>query len=71
MAAVMRIVSLQKAAVAGVAGALAWEAALRGAILLGLPTFDIVRALGTLALPGSSALAWWPAGMAAHAFVGI
>lgn len=67
----MRVVSLQKAAFAGVAGAVAWEIALRSAILLGLPTFDIVRSLGTLVLPGSSAVEWWPVGIAAHAFVGI
>ena len=67
----MRVVSLQKAAVAGLAGAVVWEIALRSAILLGIPTFDIVRSLGTLALPGNPAVEWWPAGMAAHAFVGI
>jgi len=64
-------VSLRKAAVAGVAGALAWDAILRTAIALGVPTFDIVRALGTLAFPHGPTLAWWAAGTAAHALVGV
>ncbi len=67
----MRVVSLRKAAAAGALGALAWELVLRAMILLGVPTFDIVRSLGTLVLPASAALEWWPVGFAAHAFVGI
>jgi len=67
----IRVVALRKAAIAGVAGAAAWEAALRGLILAGVPTFDITRSLGTLAFPDSPALMWWPAGMLAHALVGI
>jgi beta-glucosidase/6-phospho-beta-glucosidase/beta-galactosidase len=67
----MRVVALRKAAVAGVAGAVAWEIVLRGAILAGVPTFDIVKVLGTLAFPAGPPLAWWSVGMAAHALVGI
>ena len=59
----MRVVSLKKAAVAGVAGALAWEVVLRAAILLGIPTFDIVRNLGTLIFPAGEMLAWLPAAL--------
>ena len=67
----IRVVALKKAAVAGVAGAVAWEIVLRPAILAGVPTFDIVKVLGTLAYPDGPALAWWSVGMAAHALVGI
>ncbi len=66
----IRIVSLRKAAGAGVAGAAAWEAALRGLAALGLPTFDIVRALGTLVFPDGPVFAWWTAGTLLHAGVG-
>ena len=67
----MKVVAFRKAALAGAAGAAAWELALRAAILAGIPTFDIVKSLGTLAFPAQRAFAWWPAGMAAHALVGI
>ena len=67
----IRVVALRKAAVAGAAGAFAWELVLRSAILLGIPTFDIVRILGTLAFPRGPALAWWSVGMVAHALVGV
>ena len=67
----IRIVALRKAAVAGAAGALAWEAALRGLAFAGVSTFDIVRSLGTLVTPAAEPWLWWPAGLAAHALVGI
>ena len=67
----MKVVALRKAALAGIAGAIAWELALRSAILAGISTFDIVRSLGTLVFPDSPAIVWWPIGMAAHALVGI
>ena len=67
----IRVVALRKAAIAGVAGAFAWEAGLRGLMLAGLPTFDIVKSLGTLVAPPGSPVAWWPVGFAAHALVGI
>jgi beta-glucosidase/6-phospho-beta-glucosidase/beta-galactosidase len=67
----LRVVALRKALVAGAAGALAWEIAVRTAILAGLPLFDIVRELGTLATQSANPLLWWPAGMAAHAAVGF
>jgi beta-glucosidase/6-phospho-beta-glucosidase/beta-galactosidase len=66
----LRVVAFRKAILAGAAGALAWEVVLRALALLGFPTFDIVRELGTLAFPGGSAAQWWPAGMAAHSLVG-
>lgn len=62
----IRIISLRKAVLAGMAGAVAWELALR---LLGL--VDIVHGLGQLAFPGGAALLWWPAGMALHMLVGV
>jgi beta-glucosidase/6-phospho-beta-glucosidase/beta-galactosidase len=67
----IRVVALRKAALAGIAGAAVWEVAARAALAAGVPTFDIVRSLGTLLIPHGSALAWWPAGMAAHALVGV
>lgn len=67
----IRTVALRKAALAGAAGALAWEVVLRALILAGVPLFDIVRALGTLAFPDDEPLAWWALGMAAHAAVGV
>jgi hypothetical protein len=56
--------------VAGVAGALAWEVAVRLLIVLGVPLFDLVRLLGTMALGEVSAWLWWPVGMSLHATVG-
>ena len=67
----IRAVALRKAALSGVAGAAVWEAVFRPAILLGLPTFDIVRTLGMLAFPEGPAMAWWATGMTAHALVGV
>jgi beta-glucosidase/6-phospho-beta-glucosidase/beta-galactosidase len=67
---VLRVVAYRKAILAGAAGALAWETALRIAALLGFPIFDMVRELGTLPFPHAPAFLWWPAGMAAHALVG-
>ncbi|HVL77781.1 MAG TPA: family 1 glycosylhydrolase [Sphingomicrobium sp.] len=67
----MRIVNLPKAAVAGGAGALAWEAAIRPALLTGVPFYDIVRELGTLAFPDGPWIAWWLTGLAAHVLGGI
>ena len=67
----MRVVALGKAAVAGAAGAFVWEAALRGLVLAGVPSFDIVSTLGHLALPHGPPAAAWLAGMTAHGAVGI
>ncbi len=67
----LRVVALRKAFIAGAVGAVAWEVVLRAAIVAGLPLFDIVRELGTLAFPPSEPIVWWPAGMAAHAVVGF
>ena len=66
----LRVVAFRKAILAGAAGALAWEAAVRLLALLGVPIFDMVRQLGTLAFPHGPAAEWWPAGMSAHALVG-
>ena len=67
----LRIVAFKKAILAGLAGALVWEAAVRTLALAGLPVFDLIRQLGTLSFPHGTALEWWPAGMAAHLVVGI
>lgn len=66
----IRIVAARKAVLAGVAGSLAWEISLRAIGAAGLPLFDIVRLLGTLAFPDGSALSWWTAGIFIHAGVG-
>jgi hypothetical protein len=66
----LRIVAFKKAILAGVAGALVWEVAVRLLELGGLPTFDIVRELGLLAFPNGRPAEWWLAGMAVHALVG-
>jgi len=68
---VIRIVSFRKAALAGAAGAAAWEAALRPLLLAGVPTADIVRSLGTLVIPEGPAWAWWAVGMGMHVAVGV
>lgn len=72
----IRVVALRKAALAGAAGALAWEGVARGLILAGVPLFDIVRSLGTLAVANGavadgSPAAWWIIDLAAHLFVGV
>ena len=66
----LRVVAFWKAILAGAAGALAWEAAVRLLALAGVPVFDIVRQLGTLLFPHGGAAEWWPVGIAAHAAVG-
>src|SRR5919206_48708 len=55
---------------AGAAGALAWELVLRALGWLGLPLFDMVRLLGSLAAPDGPPWAWWTAGLAMHGAVG-
>jgi hypothetical protein len=67
---VIRRVAFRKAILAGVVGALAWEGVIRALIVLGLPFGDLVRLLGTMVAPHSSAWIWWPAGLALHAMVG-
>src|SRR3954451_24061539 len=66
----IRVVSMRKAVVAGMAGAAIWELVLRALESGGAPLFDIVRVLGTLAFPDGPALAWWSVGMALHLVVG-
>jgi beta-glucosidase/6-phospho-beta-glucosidase/beta-galactosidase len=68
---VIRAVSLRKATIAGVAGALAWTAVLGSLELLGLPLFDIVKGLGTLAFSVDRPLAWGTLGLVAHCAVGV
>jgi hypothetical protein len=67
---VIRRVAFRKAILGGVIGALAWEGVARALILLGLPLGDLVRLLGTLMAPSSSAWIWWPLGLAVHAGMG-
>ncbi len=67
----IRVVALRKAVVAGAAGAIAWEMALRSLILAGVPTFDVVRMLGTFAFPDGPFWAWWGVGLGVHALVGV
>jgi hypothetical protein len=55
---------------AGAAGALAWEVAVRVLILLNVPLFDLVFTLGTMMLGGVRPALWWPFGMVTHATVG-
>ena len=67
----IRVVSLRKAAVAGVCGALAWTAVLGTIELAGLPLFNIVKELGTLAFGPDEMLGWGAVGLFAHGLVGI
>jgi len=67
---VIRRVAFRKAVLAGVIGALAWEAAIRALILAGLPLGDLVRFLGTMITGHASPLVWWPVGLVLHASVG-
>ena len=67
----IRILAFRKAALAGAAGALAWEAVVRALILAGVPLYDLVRQLGTLISPNGPWPSWWGAGLAAHVLVGI
>jgi hypothetical protein len=66
----IRRVAFGKAIVAGALGALAWEAAMRILILLGVPLFDLVFTLGTMVLGDVRPWLWWPVGMAMHATIG-
>ena len=66
----IRRVAYAKAVVAGMAGAVAWELAARPLILAGVPFADIVRLLGTTALPDAGPAGWWSVGMALHLVVG-
>ena len=67
----IRRVAFKKAGLAGAAGAIVWDLAARAALLLGLPLFDLVSVLGTLAVgPGNTAFVWWTAGLVLHLIVG-
>ena len=48
-----------------------WTATLGGLRLLGLPLFDIVKELGTLAFAPNELLRWGAVGLIAHGLVGI
>jgi beta-glucosidase/6-phospho-beta-glucosidase/beta-galactosidase len=67
---VIRLISYRKAILAGMAGALAWEALARLMILAGLPFYDVVRLLGALAPNPDHGLLWWPIGLAIHLMAG-
>src|SRR3954466_5146338 len=66
----IRYVAYRKAVVAGMAGAVAWEAVARPFILAGVPFVDIVGTLGGVALPHASVWASWTIGMLLHLIVG-
>src|SRR5215212_1542600 len=66
----IRYVAYRKAVVAGIAGAVAWEAVARPLILAGVPFVDIVGTLGGVALPHATVWASWAAGMLLHLLVG-
>ena len=51
----IRSVAYSKAVLAGMAGATAWEIVARLLIWAGVPFFDLVMTLGTLALPHAHA----------------
>jgi beta-glucosidase/6-phospho-beta-glucosidase/beta-galactosidase len=68
---VIRAVSLRKAALAGVAGALAWTVVLDALALAGLPLFDIVKLLGTLMFGPNEVGGWLALGLVAHCLVGV
>jgi len=67
---VIRRVAFRKAIAGGVAGAVAWEAAVRLLRVAGVPLSDLVHLLGTMLVGQTSAWVWWSAGMALHASVG-
>ena len=66
----IRRVAFRKALVAGVIGALAWEAVVRALIVVGLPLGDLVQFLGKMIVGQAPPIAWWPAGLVLHALVG-
>ena len=63
----IRKVAFGKAALAGVLGASVWELAARLLVAAGVNAFDVTHALGSL----FTTHAWWPVGMALHAFIGV
>jgi beta-glucosidase/6-phospho-beta-glucosidase/beta-galactosidase len=67
---VIRRIAYLKAILAGMAGAVAWESLARMLIWVGVPFFDIVGTLGTVALPYGSPSASWLIGMILHLIVG-
>jgi hypothetical protein len=67
----IRRVAFQKAIVAGVLGALAWETVARVSTAFGFRVFDIVHSLGMLVFGTDARFwEWWPTGMILHASVG-
>jgi beta-glucosidase/6-phospho-beta-glucosidase/beta-galactosidase len=66
----IRSVAFGKAVAAGMAGAVAWEIMARALIWSGVPFFDIVGTLGTVALPHVSPWASWATGFLLHLVVG-
>jgi hypothetical protein len=64
---VIRRVAFRKAILAGTIGAMGWEVVVRLLTALGVPLGDLVRFLGTMITGDSTALVWWPAGLALHA----
>lgn len=65
-----RRVAYWKAILAGMAGAVIWEAVARLLILLGVPFADIVGTLGRVAAPPADPIIIWLVGMLLHLVVG-
>lgn len=67
----IRRVAFGKAVLAGIAGASAWEAVVRTAVLAGAPMFDLVRILGMMVVGNDAHVwEWWPVGMSLHVVIG-
>src|SRR3954468_21004776 len=66
----IRYVAYRKAVLAGMTGAVAWEAVARPLILAGVPFVDIVGTLGSVALPHAGVWTCWIVGMTLHLIVG-
>jgi beta-glucosidase/6-phospho-beta-glucosidase/beta-galactosidase len=66
----IRIISVRKALLAGIAGAITCELVLRLFALAGLPLVDLVGILGALAAPGPLTWASWSLGFVMHLGVG-
>ena len=67
----IRIISLRKALLAGLAGAVAWEIADRLLVIAGVHVFDVVWVTGHMVARPFREYLWWPAGMVMHVGIGM